>query len=204
MSPIFVPPVPVVSVPVDLVEVVKTNLGDLAVLATDAQILAWLNEGVRRFPGCAEKEASITWTSNSSNVQLPDDYVRLERLHTRQGCLPPFDVLGKRLVFGDPLISGGNGILYYWGYFSPIVAGQPTGLPPVGEVAAVNYALSRFYRMLSGNRADYRRYATIAGQNGVDIGELDALAERHHQDFLEARDELENIEYGEPATFYGG
>jgi len=61
------------------------------------------------------------------------------------------------------------------------------------DYACINYMLSRFYKKLSSNRAFYKRYATLVGQNAVSMADLQAEADRYYQDFLEAREETKRV-----------
>ena len=61
------------------------------------------------------------------------------------------------------------------------------------DYACINYMLSRFYKKLSSNRAFYKRYATLVGQNAVSMADLQAEADRYYQDFLDAREETKRV-----------
>lgn len=177
---------------------------DIAELAREPEVLAWINEGIERLPARYPKAAAITWTAAASSVALPSDLVRFVRLDVNSGSYrQQYSVWGSALRFFDPLTASGSGTVFYFARFPRVTATEPSVVPALGEQAAIFYAQYRFFRKLAGSRADFRRYSTITGQSGLDVSDLDAVAERYHQDFLEARSEFEDTDLAEPATFYG-
>jgi hypothetical protein len=61
------------------------------------------------------------------------------------------------------------------------------------DYAIIYFMLSRFYKKLSSNRAFYKRYATMVGQNAISMADLQAEADRYYQDFLDAREETKRV-----------
>lgn len=74
-------------------------------------------------------------------------------------------------------------------------------LPRYLEYAVLNFALSRFYGKLASNRAYYKRYATMVGQNNVSVQDLQDESDRYYQLFLDAIQEQTPLT---PALFYDG
>jgi len=178
---------------------------DLGELARRAEVLSWFNDGVGRLPARFPKTAVITWAANDTSVNLPADLVSLESIRVADSSyrLPAHQRWGLTLQFLDAASSAGSATIFYFANYPRVTGSNPSVLSPVGEDACLSYARYRFYRKLAGSRADFRRYATVTGQSGVEVSDLEAIAERHRQDFVDARAEMEEGELLEPATFYG-
>lgn len=177
---------------------------DLGELARDHEVLGWFNDGLGRLPARHPKTATITWSASDESVPLPTDLVSLEAVRTADGVyVPKFLRWGSTLQFLDPATVGGSATIFYFARFPRVDGDNPSLCSPVGEDAAFSYARYRFFRKLAGSRADFRRYSTITGQSGIDVSDLEAIAERHRQDFVDSRAEMEEGELLEPATPYG-
>lgn len=181
---------------------------EVAALARAQEIDRWFNAAQRALGVYREMTSDLAWLALASTVALPTDFVRPEQLlpDPDTGCVPSHRVWGdpKAILFVDPAnVTAGSAKLFYWAAWPKITSGQPSLLPDVGDDACLSYALYRFYKRLASSRADYRKYSTVAAANGVDIEELDALSERHYNDFLAIREELQTRD-DEPLTFWEG
>jgi hypothetical protein len=204
MSPIFVPPASEPSLPATaLTQVVLSDLGAVAELTTEDEILGWINRGCARLPARAEHQVAITWAAGDSAVTLPSDFVRFNRLEVRDGFFGAYNVWGQELSLLDPLTTDGNGVVYYYGHFGPVGLTPPSGLPILGDEAVIAYAKYCFFQKIASSRSDFRRYCTITGQNGIEVTDLVDLAERMRQDYVDAAEQLDDLEGGEPATWFG-
>lgn len=188
----------------ELQELFFDELGrDVGQLAREPEVCAWLNAGIGRLPARYPRTASVTWAEGASEVALPADFVKLDRVEVTSGLLQPYTCWGTKLRFYDPLTVSGAGVVFYFSRFPSVSTSSASALPPAGDEAIVFYALWRFFRKIASARADFRRYSTITGQSGLDVSDLDAVAERYRQDFLDARAELEEDDFSAPATFFG-
>lgn len=177
---------------------------DLAALTNATEIGVNLNAGLSRLPARYQKTASITWLANAATVDLPADFIKLDAFLDTVGTgLPAHRIWNLKIVFLDPAGAAGGGTVHYFAHY-PTMDGSHASLAPVqGDEAIVSYALYRFFRKISGSRADFRKYVSITGQSGLEVSDLDAVAERYRQDFVETRAELEEGDLAEPAAFFG-
>lgn len=184
---------------------VKDELGaDIAALFTDDDEYArYLNQGQRRLQHYAEDFADLSWPSGARDVALPVDLALVDRIIPYVGVrVPEHKVFGSALRFLDPegAVSDGTARLYYYAHPTEITVAAASTLPSNGNTAIVAFACYRFFRRLVSSRADYQRYSTLLGQNGVDIEELASVADDYFAEFESARDSIPNEE---PATYYG-
>jgi hypothetical protein len=202
--PVFVPPGGSVPNPEGLIETVMTDLGDISELTTDEEVLGWLNQGVGRLPARYESSFPFTYVVGDQTITLPGDFIRFDRLELRNGYFGAYEVRGKQLVTFDALKNAGDGVVYYLTNFPQLPPdGDGSALPLLAREAVVAYAQYKFFQKLASSRADFRRYVTITGQNGLDVSDMADLAERHRQDFVDALTEFEEQEDGQAVTFYG-
>jgi len=75
-----------------------------------------------------------------------------------------------------------------------------TELSKAQDYACMYYALHRFYKKLASNRAFYKRYATLVGQNAVSLSDLQQESDPVLPRLLDSREDLEPEA---PAYFYG-
>jgi hypothetical protein len=186
----------------ELIGDVEAEVGEPASnLLDERQIARWLNAGQTRLRLRRPRVATIIWEAGDRAVDLPADFASLESIQTDVGS-----TLGPHRVFGSTLevlnaqgaYCTGSARLRYFAAWPGITGASDSLLPPAGDEALVSYCLYRFFKKLASSRAEYRRYSTVAGQNGVDINELDALSERHLQDFNEIQDDLDTVEVVTP------
>jgi len=177
--------------------------GDIASLATSAQKIIWFNEGQARLTRLKPSFEDVVWAADDRDVPLPSDFVRLDKIvPDADSSLEPWRVWGSSLVLDDPdgASYDGSARVYYWADWSEMTTSTTaTELTLAQDYACLYYALSRFYRKLSSNRAYYKRYATLVAQNAVSMTDLQQEADRYYQDFLESREDLVP---DPPASFY--
>ena len=183
-----------------------SDVGDLGTvtpaLFVNTDIDRWVNEGRSRIPFHEKKSATLTWSAGDVEVDLPSDLLTMSTLRGRDVCY-----LGHYVRWGFKLLldaeegasSAGTATLLYRSYYPEITDVAASTLPEEGDQALLSYAKYRFYSRLTGNRAFYKRYATLAGANAVQIEDLQAEASRHYDDFLAASEVLPP---DEPAFFY--
>ncbi len=168
-------------------------------LAPEGDAERWLGQALVRIGPYAQKTDLIAWKAGDSSADLPPDCVDVARIEVTEGALPSYDQWGLKLAFRTAASSEGSAILYYSAYFGlPTDAIDPRA--DKAQLAAVEYALSRFFRKLAASRSDYRRYSTTTGQSGVEADDLRALADDHLAQFETVAEELS---LGAPTTFYG-
>jgi hypothetical protein len=176
---------------------------DIATLATAAQKILWFNEGQTRLNRYAGRYADVTWAAIDRSVPLPSDFISLDKIVPSSGShAESWRVFGNFLVIDDPLGPGedGGARVYYWAEWTPMTtATTATELSLAQDYSCLYYALSRFYKKIASNRAFYKRYATLVGQNAVSMTDLQQEADRYYQDFLESRADLPP---DPPAYFY--
>lgn len=170
--------------------------GDISTLATSAQKIIWFNEGQARLGKRKPTYADITWSAGDRSVTIAASaFVQIDKIIWNDGTTPEaWRVWGNTLVLDDPAgaTAAGGARVYYWAEFTEMTtATTATDLDLSGDYACLYYALSRFYKKLSSNRAYYKRYSTIVGANAVTMTDLQQEADRYYTDFLEARADLE-------------
>src|SRR5690242_20195336 len=169
-------------------------------LAQEGDVETWLEQALVRIGPYAERIATLNWTSGDAYIDLPSDCVDVGRLDVTDGAIPTWDRWGTRIRFRDEATEDGQAALYYTGYY----ASPDDTLDPRADkahLACVEYALSRFFRKLASSRSDYRRYATVTGQSGVEATDLRDLADDHERLFENL---LEELQVGASSSFYGG
>lgn len=179
----------------DYITSFDAEAGEIASLATSALKILWFNEGQTRLLRRRARYEDVTWVEGDREIPLPGDFVQLDRVVVDFGTSHlPWKVWGTELVLDDEqgALRDGSARVFYWAEFEPMTtATTATELSLSQDYACLYYALSRFYRRLSSNRAYYKRYATLVGQNAVTMTDLQQEADRYYQDFLEARQDLE-------------
>lgn len=162
-----------------------------ATLATAAQKIQWWNEGQARLPFYKPSVDDITWAAAAREVALEANFISLDKIVTGDGFTPqPWRVFGKNLVLDAPTgaTEAGGARVYYWGEWTPMsTSTTATELTTAQDFACMYYALSRFFNRLASSRAYYKRYATLVGQNGVSMADLQSEADGYYQDYLDAR-----------------
>lgn len=170
--------------------------GDVATLATAALKVKWFNEGQERLLKYKPSTSDITWAAAARTVSLPADFIELVKVVTDEGYVAqPWRVFGANLVIdsSDGALSAGAARLYYLASYTALAIPGTSQLSAQNDTACLYYALSRFYRRLASNRAYYKRYATMVGQNAVTMSDLQQEAERYYQDFLDAREDAQPL-----------
>lgn len=159
----------------------------------------WIGQALIRIGPYAEKSDEISWASGDTSIDLPQDCVDVVRLDVTEGSLPANDKWALKLRFRSEATADGSATLYYTGYFDP-PGDTPDPRADKAHLACVEYALDRFFRKLAASRADYRRYATVTGQSGIEAQDLRDLADDHLSTFDSL---VEEISLGAPSTFFG-
>lgn len=176
---------------------------ELTQMVKGPEIRRWLNRGQSRLSVYRPLRDILTWTAGTTYVAFPADYHHLEELVPRGTTreLPRHRAFGEGIWFDeDQTIPAGSATIWYWAHWPTIDGTTRSELPPVGDDALISYCLYRFFKRLASSRSDYRTYATILGQNAVDLSELDDLAERHLADFNDGREVLADT-YQQPDFF---
>ncbi len=190
----------------DFVDAFIAEIGDdLSELVTPDRVMRWVNEGQSRLRFYRQQTASLSWLAGDVSIAAPTDFHHAEKFLPDTGSvgLPDHHAWGGALRF-DSLGAawGGSGTLYYWGKWPDITTSQPSLLPAIGDQACLSFALYRFFKRLASSRSDYRLYASLRQANGVTVQDLDAISERHLDDFNDARDDLGD-EATLPEQFFG-
>lgn len=177
----------------------QEEVGDLSVMYDADEVERWINEGRTRLP-LEHQFGDLPYTAGADSVELPADLVSLSRVMAVEGgTVPAYRVSGRFLVFERATTSAGTLRIFYRTYPALITDSEAsTGLDEADR-AMLSYALYRFFKKLSASRANYKRYATLVGQNSVGIEDLQAEAERHFQDYL---DSVEVLPMEAPSFFY--
>jgi hypothetical protein len=185
-----------------LVLAFQEEAGDVTSLASTIEITRWFNAGQARLLRKFEKTADITWAAAVRSVALPADFVQMRKL-----VLAAETVGEEWQQFGDELVidhhdgasAAGGARLYYYAEWPDVTDSVSSSLTKVEDVACLHYALSRFYKKLSSNRAYYKRYATLVGANAVSERDIQDEADRWYNDFLDAR---EDVKPPPPESYY--
>lgn len=181
----------------------RSEVGDAAQLAENPEIDRWFNAAQRKLGVYRPQTDTITWAAGATTVALPADFHHVEEFVPDDGtyALPAHRVWAGQLAFNRAATSAGSGTLRYWATWPKVTGSQRSLLTQEADDVCLSYALYRFFKRLASSRSDYRRYSTITGSNGVDISELDALSERHYNDFtIGAQDLIDSSP--EIASFY--
>jgi hypothetical protein len=164
-------------------------------LITDEQIGFWVNDGKNRLGSIKPQSITLSWAALASTVSLPSDFINLShvRLDSTTLYMPPYEIWGTVLRFTetDGASTGGGCTAFYWAMHPDIDAQTDSQMPPAGDQAAVNWCCHRFFRRMANSRAEYRRYATMVGANGVTVDDIRELAAEYLQDYNDARGQLE-------------
>lgn len=175
----------------------------VSTLAIAAQKIQWFNEAQERLLRRAPRFTDLTWSEGDRIVDLPADFVSLDKLvYDTDSSRDKFRVWGRTFVSDDTdgAMGDGGARVYYWGEWDQMTTGTTaTELSVSQDYACMYFALHRFYKRLSSSRAFYKRYATLVGQNAVSMSDLQQESDRYYQDFLDAREDLEP---DPPAYFY--
>ncbi len=196
---------------VEIVAAIDAEIGStLAALASSALKIGWFNEGVNKLAHTRgrfkPKTQDLTWAAGDRSVTLATDFIQVDKLVTTAGYrVQKWRVFGETLVLDDSdgATEAGGGRLYYWAEW-PLMTVSPTttsGLTYNEDYLVKDFALSRFYKLLSSNRLYYKRYATMVGQNAVGAADLRSEADRYYQDFL---DGMADTTPQPPAYYYEG
>jgi hypothetical protein len=87
-------------------------------------------------------------------------------------------------------VSGGSATLYYGSRYPDVDNNDVSTMPPEADEAVVSFILARFFGRLASSRADFKRYSTITGQNGLELQDFLNLSDEHQRDFEARRDAL--------------
>lgn len=188
----------------DFIVAFDAEAGDIASLAVAASKIQWFNEGQERLNQWHPDFVDVAWQGGDRSVDLPADFVELSAVVYDEGAMvQDWRVWGQTLVIDDSngATGAGSARVFYWAEFAPMtVATLATQLSRAQDFACLYYALHRFFKRLSSNRAFYKRYATLVGQNAVTMSDLQQESDRYYQDFLDAREDLKP----EPPAFHYG
>lgn len=168
------------------------HLGDLDQEVWSAELLqSFLSEGLRRLAPVLLREGStsVEVTSGSSVVTLPPDelIVYVLRVWSTAEELPSWRHFGDELRLAATVTQNLTVQVEYLGGWQDFSDGS-CELAPWQSDSIVFYAVSRAFREMARNRADYRRYATITNQQ-VDQVDIERLADVWEKDFERARQE---------------
>ena len=188
----------------EIVAAIDVELGDAAAALTDAATKTrWFNEGQARLEWYTHDVLALAWNPGDLFVAYGEAIVGPVEI------LYPEDALETRWrpVQGGILIEDYDGALeagsckvLVRAYWPDVSDAQASLLPRTGDAACIAYALHRFFRRASADRAVFERYSTMAGENGVSIDDLGDLADDHYRDFLDLRNDLPPEP---PAPYFG-
>lgn len=169
----------------------------------DGEIDIWINDGQNKLEYLSYSTTTLTWLTGATSVALPTDLEQMGDLYPSYDLptVPKFRQWGLTLIFTDDqgAMEDGNARLLYRSRPTRITEDDDSTLPPAGDNACICYAVSRAWKRIASDRVVYRRYSTITGQNNVTSQDLDAIAERYYNDFLDAKDDLP---LSPPSTFW--
>lgn len=188
----------------ELRDEVMENVGAAVMeLVEPADIDRWVNVGRSKLGYAMPLAEAVTWTAGDNSVAFPADYGRFDGLLPDAGVvLPAYRLWGATARFLDPdgADSDGTATLFYYAEYPAITEDADSEMTFEGEEAAIAYATYRVFKRLASGRAEYSRYATLTGANGVGVDELAALADSYYEEFAGAR---EALSVGVAETFYG-
>jgi hypothetical protein len=171
--------------------------------AAEGDVETWLSQARLRLGPWDRQTADITWEAGVAFISLPKNCVHVAALQITSGYLPAWDQWGSSLRLRENSTVPGAATIFYTAYFD-VANDDPLGFDPKGDaanLAAVEYALSVFFRKLASSRADYQRFSTVTGQSGIEAQDFRDLADDHLRDFETARDDLTANQPS--ASFYG-
>lgn len=181
-----------------------SEVGVLSTLVVAGEVERWINEGRTRIRFLDKKVGTITWNAGDVDVDLPSDLIQLSRIQGDDKVyLGRFERWGLKLYLADDVdgaTDAGTAKVFYQAYYPVISSSAASTGPEEFDRGLLSYALFRFFKKLSSNRVDYKRYSTIVGQNAVHIDDLQAEADRHYSDFADASEVLPP---DEPVSYYG-
>lgn len=182
-------------------DAVQDELGDVAEMLEDDSLLRWINRGRRVLGVYLPTTATLTWAAGASSVALPANFGRFEEVISDPGsAFPQFVQLGTSLRFVNPTsVLAGTATLYYGSRYPDLDFDDLSTMPPAADEAVVSFILARFFSRLASSRSDFKRYAAITGQSGLEVTDFLDLSQQHDQDFRLRREEL--LAEG-PASFY--
>ena len=187
----------------DFLEAIEDELGEAMTLVRDEQVIRWINRGRARLGIYQQKTTDFLWTASASQLELPADFSRFDKLVPIEASrsLPAYDVLGGIIRFREPeRVQAGEARLYYGANYPEVTGTNASTMPAIADEAVVSYVLARYFKRIASFRADFRRYVSITGQNGVDVRDLLDIATDHDRDFALARDDFVT---DAPSSFYG-
>ena len=175
-----------------LTDAVRGDIGDLSGYFADSVIERFLMEGQRKLEPdhLLEKQATISWADNATSVALPSDYYEMITVvpdSTSYTWPLRYREHGTSLYFdGRDTVYAFSGKLYYRAHYPAFTSTIPCVLPAEAADALISYANYKCYQRVGGNRAEYKRYATLS-QNNVTMGDLLAAGNGHLADFNDAK-----------------
>ncbi len=180
-----------------------TDEADRAELAPEGDVERWLTQARLRIGPIARYTDTIRWSADDTTVTLPSNCSSVSRVIVDSGySMPTYDEWGGLLVFRAAATADGSATILYTGFYELPTDDFRSSDPDqdAAALAAIDYALGRFYRKLAGSRVDYRRYSTIPGHSGVEATDLRDLADDHLENFETAKSDLG---VGSPSSYYG-
>jgi hypothetical protein len=164
----------------------------LAGLSDTAQELLWFNEGQARLGFYLPLVDTLTWVETDTEIDLPTDFVQLRKIIFDTGIShQSWYVFGQKLVIDHPdgATQDGTGRIQYWASWPELSSSVDSLLSLSLDYACLSYAQFKFYKLLSSNRAFYKRYASQVGTNAVSMTDLQQEADRHYTDYLDQRED---------------
>ena len=168
------------------------HLGDLDQEVWSKELLqSFLSEGLRRLAPVLLREGatSVDITSSASVIALPssDLIVYVLRAWSSTEELPAWRHFHDELRLSSPVSQALTIEVEYLGGWQDFSDGT-CELAPWQSDSIVFYAVSRAFREMARNRADFRRYSTITNQQ-VEQADIERLADVWEKDFERARQE---------------
>jgi hypothetical protein len=175
---------------------------DLAAMADATQVARWFNEGQQRLAWFRNEIETVTWVDGDVTAAFTEIRPGVEEiLYPDAATETRWEATTSGLIIRDYEGADGAGTakVIVHAYWPDVDSTNPSELPGIGDSACTSYALHRFFRKLVSDRSYFKRYATMAGQNAVNVDDLAQTSDDHYRDFLDLRTDLPDAP---AATFF--
>lgn len=188
----------------DFRDAVMEDLGeDVGQLLDPLKLDRWVNRGKDRLGAQLAQTATLNWNTGDTVVDLPSNFKKFSKLVPGENTyLQAYSLHGFKLHFDSHLgaVADGTAILFYYSNYPDVTDLSGFDGPEVEGQAIVCYVLYRFYSWLASSRLNFRRYAVITGNNGVDVRDLAEKANEYRLEFEESRF---SVDLDPPESYYG-
>lgn len=190
----------------EFVDEVDALLGpELSDLFDAPDKLRWINAGIRRLGSRYLKTGALTWSAGDLTVALPADFGgRLIDIKPTGSTefMEQYSIVQRTLIFEDKdgAHNAGTATIYYYGQYPAVTATADSVMDASEDDAVISFCQYKVFTRLVNDRARHTRYATLTGQNGVNIDDLRQVARGHFDDFVDAL----NVDSLDPPEFFYG